>query len=125
MNRKSTILDIRPPLGLGLEAKGHLESFQNTVLRPILKFQNDLILEYLHTHPQFIPQASKINKEDDKSAEGVITKFIKTNHAFRNKLYGMVSAMMTVEEYRVYNQDLSEYNRRIVTMYIERVLSQI
>jgi len=112
-------------LELKTEATGHLESFQNKVLRPILKFQNDLLLEYLHSHPQFLPQAVKINQQDPKSYEEILSKFVKSNHAFRNKLYGIVTGMMTVEEYRVYLTDISEYNRRIVTMYIQRVMSQV
>jgi len=124
MSRKTTIINLRPDLELSEDATGSLELFQNQVLRPILKFQNELILEYLHSHPQYFPQAAKINQQDPKSHEQVLVKFIKSNHGFRNKLYGMITGMMTVEEYRVYLADVSEYNRRIVTMYVQRVLSQ-
>jgi len=124
MDRKTTLINLRPQLDINIDNSNHLETFQNEVLRPILKYQNDLILEYLNTHPQYIPQAAKINKQDPKSEEAVLAKFIKSNNGFRNKLYGMITAMMTVEEYRVYLKDSSEYNRRIVAMYIQRVLNQ-
>jgi len=124
MNRKDKIIDLRPDLALSDESTGELELFQNKVLRPILKFQNNLLVEYLNSHPQYIPQAAKINPKDPKSHAEIITKFVKSNHGFRNKLYGMVAGMMTVEEYRLYLADKSEYNRRIVTMYVQRVLSQ-
>lgn len=122
MNRNSSVLEIRPQLNLASEAKGHLELYQNNVLRPILKFQNDLIKEYLFSHPQFIPQALKINKEDPKSRLEIVSKFVKSNNGFKNKLYGMITGLMTVDEYQVYLRDVSEYNRRIIGMYIERVV---
>ena len=125
MDRKSIVIALRPKLNLDTDLDRHLESFQNKVIRPILKFQNDLILDFLHTHPQYIPQAAKINKQDPKSYHEVLNKFIKSNHAFRNQLYGMITGMMTVEEYRIYLKDVSEYNRRITTMYVQRVLSQV
>lgn len=125
MDRKAALINLRPKLQLDTNPNGQLESFQNNILRPILKFQNDLLVEYLHTHPQFIPQSSKINKQDPKSYAQVISKFVKSNNAFRHKLYGMVCGLMTVEEYKIYLHDASEYNRRIVTMYIQRVLSQV
>ena len=123
MNRCTELIAIRPKLKLDVETIGQLELFQNSVLRPILKFQNDLILEYLDTHPQFIPQVAKVNKQEPKSYEEVLVKFIKANNSFRNKLYGMVVGLMTVEEYKVYLENTAEYNRRIVGMCVQRVMS--
>ncbi len=125
MNRESSLTKLRPKLPLTTDINGHLESFQNRVLRPILKFQNDLLLNYLYTHPQFIPLSSKINKQDPNSYREVISKFVKSNTAFRHKLYGMICGMMTVKEYGIYLKDASEYNRRIIAMYVQRVLSQV
>jgi len=125
MDRNSTLLNLRLKLDLEETKEGSLEHFQNQVLRPILKFQNDLVIEYIDSHPQFVPLKSKINHQDIKSYQEVLIKFIKSNNAFRNQLYGMIVGMMTKDEYQVYLKDKSEYNRRIVSMYLERVLSQI
>lgn len=124
MERNKHLLDIRPQLILKEEKTGSLELFQNKVLRPILKFQNDLIVESLFSHPQFIQQLAKINKDEPKTYEATIIRFFKNNNGFRNTLYGMIFGLMTKEEYRVYADQASEYNRRIVTMCIQRVMNQ-
>lgn len=124
MDRNQDLLSIRPKLNLKSERTGSLELFQNSVIRPILKFQNDLIVESLFAHPQFIQQISKINKDEPKTYESTIIKFFKTNNSFRNKLYGMIVGLMTKEEYKEYNEQASEFNRRIVTMCVQRVMNQ-
>lgn len=99
------------------------EVFQNEVLRPILKLQNDLLVAV------FINYVTK-NKADFfsytvekklSSIENSIQKDIK----FRNSLKGMVIALFTLEEYQTYIQNSSSLNKRMMNLVIERLKSQV
>lgn len=99
------------------------ELFQNQVIRPILKLQNDLFIAV------FINYINK-NKADFytypvekkfQTIENSIQKDIK----FRNSLKGMIIALFTVEEYDSYIQNSSSLNKRMMNLLIERLKSQV
>lgn len=99
------------------------EIFQNEVLRPILKLQNDLFIV------SFINYVDKNKKDfydlsvDKKLAtiENVIQKDIK----FRNALKGMIIALFTLDEFATYIKNSSNLNKRMMGMLIERLKSQV
>ena len=99
------------------------EYFQNNTLRPILKLQNDLLIEvfknYAVKQKNTFFELSPDKKE--KYIENVIQKYIK----FRNSLKGMIIALFSVEEYLDYIKNSSNLNKRMMTMLIERLKSQI
>jgi hypothetical protein len=99
------------------------ELFQNEVLRPILKLQNDLFIA------AFINHLAK-NKIDFNSfsvekklttIENAIQKDIK----FRNALKGMIIGLFTTDEYAQYIKNSSSLNKRMMSMLIERLKSQV
>ncbi|MFY8110537.1 MAG: glyoxalase [Flavobacterium sp.] len=99
------------------------EIFQNQVLRPILKLQNDLFIASLENY-------INKNKRDfytlsiEKKLlliENAIQKDIK----LRNALKGMIIALFSLEEYQIYIQNSSNLNKRMMNMLIERLKSQI
>jgi hypothetical protein len=99
------------------------ESFQNEVLRPILKLQNDLFIA------SFINYVSK-NKADFYSYTvekklSVIENAIQKDIKFRNALKGMIIALFTLDEYAVYIKNSSNINKRMMSMLIERLKSQV
>ncbi|WP_426094583.1 glyoxalase [Flavobacterium sp. DSR2-3-3] len=99
------------------------ESFQNEVLRPILKLQNDLFVA------SFINYINK-NKADfhnhslDKK-QSVIENVIRKDIKFRNVLKGMVIGLFTFDEYAIYIQNTSNTNKRMMNMLVERLKSQV
>lgn len=99
------------------------EHFQNVTLRPILKLQNDLILDlfrhYVEKHKGVFYEISPQRKMD--YIESAIHKDMK----FRNILKGLVLGQFTLEEYRTYSKDSSAINKRILSMIKERLKSQI
>jgi hypothetical protein len=99
------------------------ETFQNDTLRPILKFQNDLLIDvfinYAVKQKGLFFTLSPDKKE--KYIENVIQKDIK----FRNALKGMIIGLFTVEEYSNYIKNSSSLNKRMMTLLIERYRSQI
>ena len=99
------------------------ESFQNEVLRPILKLQNDLFIA------SFLNYVAK-NKADfyTHTVErklSVIENAIQKDIKFRNVLKGMIIALFTLDEYGVYIKNSSNINKRMMSMLIERLKSQV
>ena len=125
MNQRELLLkELRgETIGTIIAQSSSEETFQNQVLRPILKLQNDL---FIATFENYINK----NKRDfytlssEKKLfliENVIQKDIK----LRNVLKGMVIALFSLEEYQTYIQNSSNLNKRMMNMLIERLKSQI
>jgi hypothetical protein len=73
------------------------EMFQNEVLRPILKLQNDLFIA------SFKNYSAKYNKDfNSQTTEKLATieNAIQKDSKYRNTLKGMVLGLFTIEEYR-------------------------
>lgn len=99
------------------------EIFQNKTLRPILKIQNDLFVE-VFTNYAIKQKGVFFTLSPDKKLtyiENTIQKDIK----FRNSLKGMVIGLFTIEEYTSYIKNSSNLNKRMMTMLIERLKSQV
>lgn len=124
-DRDAQLIAMRPELAqLRLnDQMSEQEHFQNETLRPILKLQNDLILDlfrhYVEKHKGVFYEISPERKMD--YIESAIHKDMK----FRNILKGLVLGQFTLEEYRAYSKDSSAINKRILSMIKERLKSQI
>ena len=99
------------------------ELFQNEVLRPILKLQNDIFVQ------SFLNYLSK-NKMDFSSFAiekkmAMIENSIQKDIKFRNALKGMIIGLFTAEEYEQYIKNSSSLNKRMMGMLIERLKSQV
>lgn len=122
--RDSNLIRLRAqPLGKRMDAISSEELFQNNTLRPILKFQNDLLIEL------FIVYATK-NKNvffslSIEKKKIYIEKATTSDIAFRNQLIGIIVGLFSVEEYLEYAKNSSNLNKRIITMLIERWKSQL
>jgi hypothetical protein len=99
------------------------EDFQNSVLRPILKFQNELIMavfqSYIATHKGHFATFSidtKIAFIDNTLSKEVVLK---------NTLKGMIIGLFTSDEFLIYSNNSSHYNKRIMSMLSERIKSQL
>ena len=103
------------------ENKSPIEAFQNTVLRPILKMQHDLLV--IHFKNASVVKKSKIHEMKVEKREALIDKLLQNDHRFKAEVKGMVLGGMTVEEYEIYLKEASEFNRRIFTMIAERIKS--
>lgn len=99
------------------------EQFQNQVMRPILKIQNDLFLDVFRNYV-----AKYKNDFYSYSAERklqYIENSIQKDIKFRNSLKGMVIALFTIAEYDQYIKNSSQLNKRMMNMLIERLKSQV
>jgi hypothetical protein len=99
------------------------ELFQNQVLRPILKLQNDLFIAAFINHlaKNRIDFSSFSVEKKLTTIENAIQKDIK----FRNALKGMIIGLFTTDEYALYIKNSSSLNKRMMGMLIERLKSQV
>ena len=99
------------------------EYFQNSVLRPIIKFQNDLLIA------AFLNFSNKYkNVFFDLSTEKKITYIenaITKDSTFRNSLKDMVVGLFTVDEYNQYINNASALNKRMTGIIKERLITHV
>jgi hypothetical protein len=99
------------------------EYFQNNTLRPILKLQNDLLIEVFKNYA--VKQKNTFFELSPDKKEKYIENVIQKDIKFRNSLKGMIIALFSVEEYLDYIKNSSNLNKRMMTMLIERLKSQV
>jgi hypothetical protein len=99
------------------------ERFQNITLRPIIKLQNDLLIEvfknYIRKHKNAFYDLSI-----DKGLiyiENAINKDTK----FRNSIKGMLIGQFTVNEYLLYIENSSALNKRMMNIVKQRLQDSI
>ena len=99
------------------------ELFQNQVLRPILKLQNDLVLAVFLNYLAKNKMALKNQTPEKKEAtiENALQKDIKLQNIFK----GMIIGLFTTDEYAVYLKNSSGLNKRMMSMLMERLKSQV
>ena len=123
--RSEKLIQQRPdiPTSKINDQMGSEEYFQNAVLRPILKLQNDLFISvfknYIKKHKNIFYELSLEKKQ--RYIEHAIQKDIK----FRNSLKGMIIGMFTVEEYETYTMNSSALNKRMMNLLIVRLKDQL
>ena len=123
MNRADKIKGCRPHIASKESKKtSDEEQFQNQVIRPILKFQNELciklFLSYCKTY--------KINFTEFNSEEKYeyIENIFKKDFKIRTSFIGIVIALFTLEEFEKYLVNQKLYNKRIIQMLTERLKNQ-
>jgi hypothetical protein len=117
-------LDLRPIIKTKeFEKSTDEEKFQTLTLRPILKLQNDLLLGLFKNHIT----ESKIMYYSLSPENKIlfIENSLQKNIVLKNKLIGVTLGMLTIEELAVYSADTNLYNKRIMSLLIERIRSQI
>jgi hypothetical protein len=99
------------------------EYFQNTVLRPIIKFQNDLLIaafiNFCNTYKNVFFKLSVENKIS------YIQNAVVKDRTFRNSLKDMIVGLFTVDEYTIYSSNASALNKRIIGIVKERLISHV
>lgn len=99
------------------------EVFQNQTLRPILKLQNDLYLSLFMNYAK--RQNSGFNLLSQSKKNSFIEQSIQKDNGLKNTFIGITIGMFTLEELEEYQSDSKVFNKRIITMIIERIQSQI
>ena len=122
--RNQIILQLRgEAIGLITNESSAEEQFQNATLRPILKLQNDLLIQIFINY--CIKQKSTFFKLNVNKKLEYIVQNIQRDMKFRDFLKGIIIAFFTIDEYKNYVENASNLNKRIITMLIERIQSQV
>ena len=123
MNRADKIMACRPNITIK-ESKNTSdeEQFQNQVLRPILKFQNELFIKLFLSNCK----TYKINFTEFNSEEKYeyIENIFKKDFKIRALFIGTVIALFTIKEFEKYSLNQKFYDKRIIQMLVERLKDQ-
>lgn len=123
--RSQNLLNIRPEI---LSAKinentSNDERFQNLTLRPIIKLQHDLLVEVFRNY--IVKHKNVFYDLSLEKRLAYIENAIHKDMKFRNSVKGMIIGQFTVDEYKLYTQNSSSLNKRMMNIAKERLLSNI
>lgn len=98
------------------------ERFQNTVLRPVLKFQNaSLCMIAVEAVKALNPAFMDLHERKQRQ---FLTSTLTSNLALRNQLLGMVLGMLDEPQIKEYLILRKEYSKRIQAMLLQRIVEQ-
>lgn len=123
-NRDTTIIELRRgSLGALNPEVSMEEAFQNNTLRPILKLQNDLLLQVFTHHVK--QQKSTFFGLNSNKKEEYIEQILLRDQPLRNTIKGLIIGMFTLNEYQEYATHASALNKRMMGLVTERLKSQM
>lgn len=121
--REKTILELRPIVLFDSKKQfNEHELFQNNTLRPVLKFQNQLILMTFKNAISRRINHFKTLPHDQLLI--TIKNELANNQQLRNMLIGMVIGLFSASELTFYLNNEREAKKRIIALLIERIFSQ-
>ena len=123
MNRADKIKGCRPHI-TSKESKNTSdeEQFQNQVIRPILKFQNELFIKlFLSNCKTYKINFTEFNSE---KKHDYINHIFKKDFKLRASFIGTIIALFTLEEFEKYSVNQHLYNKRMIQMLTERLKNQ-
>ncbi len=116
--------DLRENLSLQtFENSSETELFQNNVLRPVLKLQNDIFIQIFRDYA--MRKMSDFTSLKNEQKINFTEQSLQKDSALKNTYIGMTVGMLTPEEIMVYLSDSKSFNKRIINMLFERIKSQI
>ncbi|MDA9322999.1 glyoxalase [Flavobacteriaceae bacterium] len=123
--RTKLLLSIRPSLDhiKNTDDPASEAYFQNEVLRPILKFQNDLFVQVLKNY--FLKHKNSFYSLSLEKRLLYIENALQKDIKFRNVLKGIIIGQFSLEEYHSYRSKSAALNKRMMQMLIQRYQSQI
>ena len=113
--------DLRPLVAINQEVNMlAIEKFQNEVLRPIIKFQHELIFATLvqqtHFRDLFKHQQTLTHKFN------YTKQFITKNTELRGHFIGLIIGLLTTEEHQEYLKNKADINKRIIQIITQRIV---
>lgn len=119
--RNEQLLSLRPVLNLPETESGIIEHFQNTSLRPILKYQHDLLV--LVFKNQMKMRKNAFFKLSLLQKLTYIEQTIKADSNFKNRLLGIIIGHFTCEEFAIFSDNETELSRRLTDLIVQRLQS--
>lgn len=124
-DKRAALINIRPQIPSITEqhSSSEVELFQNKSLRPILKFQNDLLVALFKDY--IVLRKGKYHQLVAAKKSIFIADSIKKDQKFKYLLLGTIIGHLTSQEYQFYQENRGELNRRIATLLIQRLQDQL
>jgi len=98
----------------------NIERFQNQVIRPIIKMQNNFLVVFFEDYLKNRKIEFYILKYEDQ--ENKINTILTKDINFKNILLGSIVGHFDENEIKVYLKSTSELNKRIIQMIKQRLL---
>lgn len=99
------------------------EAFQNETLRPIIKMQHDLLVayfqEYLQTNNCVFTELYNLEQL------AFVESAFKRDISFKLEIKGLIIGHFTTSEFIIYCGNKSDFNKRILNMIQQRIISVI
>ena len=123
--RDKNIVLLRPKVNSNknISYKNDIEKFQNIVLRPILKFQNDLLVELFIF--EFEKTKTKFDLINNDQKIKLIINNLKNNNKLKQILLGTIIGMFSNNNITFYKANYSKINKRIFSMLNDRLIDQL
>ncbi|MFT4697140.1 MAG: hypothetical protein ACI9SJ_000256 [Flavobacteriaceae bacterium] len=123
--RDTVLLNLRPEIITAIvnDSMSDEEIFQNKTIRPVVKLQNDILIQvfkhYIEKHKNVFYDLP-IDKKLD-----YIENAIHKNMKFRNSIKGIIIGMFTTQEHNDYTKNSSSLNKRMMGIVKERLKSNV
>lgn len=118
MTRNETLLHLRPEIKFDRNKTSlDIETFQNNTLRPILKWQNDIIIHLLNNN--FAEHTMPIDKKEQLV---FITKYLSKNLVLKQQLIGICIGLFTDDEIEYYLENRKTINSRLNQLILKKAL---
>ena len=124
-NRTEALSNMRPsiPIIIDENATSGAEKFQNRTLRPILKFQNDLLAQLFKNYID--KRKGAFYKLTEKEKLAYVEQAVRKDLRHKSLLLGVIIGHFTVEETVLFLQEENENTRRITNLIVQRLQSCI
>lgn len=99
------------------------EQFQNATLRPVIKLQNDLLLDVFKNY--IVKRKNVFYELSTEKQIDYIDHAIHKDMKFRNSIKGMIIGQFTIEEYSKYITNSSALNKRMMNLVMQRLINQL
>lgn len=124
-NRDTELLRLRPAILANPDEneEGSPGHFQNATLRPILKFQNELLLQMFRHY--LLKTKGRFSQFPASEKLDFIANSLRNDLRLRNCMIGVVIGHFTAQEWEVFIRHEQELTRRIVELLIKRLSDQL
>lgn len=122
---RNELLALRPSIpSIDLAASSSVaEEFQQGTIRPLLKFQNDLLVAAFKAYAR-VQKGVFFTLSDTKGATYIEERFRKDPH-LRHFFMGMLVGHFTLDEYNRFVSCEKEIRKRTINMLIQRLQDQL
>lgn len=118
MNNRVKLVQLRPEIPTQ-EANSESEQFQNLTLRPILKFQNEILVAIFQHYIE--QRKGTFHKLIPREQKQYIQHSIQKDSKLRELLIGTIIGHFTLEEWKAYLSDEKALRKRMIDLLVQRI----